>query len=631
MLIQGLTTLPRGYVRSILIATDTILMIAALFVAFELHGDLGVFLTLPIAVVLVPSMVVFWGGILMFFKLHRIKLVMFNSQDVSTIALASFCLGCLFAVTTAFLGVAGFLAKAMIFGGVFFCGSVWLRAAAIAILSKIRDRIQLRQPVAIFGAGAAGIQLASALRQSHEMRPVFFLDDNLHLRGMAIGGIPVLDSKNIAENLAYHKIEVVLVALPESAKARRAAIVDQLGSLGVEVRVLPSFEDLLVGRGDKALFRTVSPDEILGRDAVDLEAPEIAQSYAGRVVMVTGAGGSIGSELCRQILDCKPTKIVLFDQSEFNLYQIDLELKSLAEQRNVQVISLLGSVTDPVRVRQILNEQNVDIIFHAAAYKHVPIVEGNEVEGARNNVLGTKIVADAAADAKIERFILVSTDKAVRPTNIMGATKRMAELVVQDIQSRKPDTVFSMVRFGNVLGSSGSVLPLFQKQIDAGGPVTVTHPEVSRFFMTISEATRLVLLAGAYANGGDVFVLDMGQPQKIMEIAHRLIKLSGRTVRTAYFEDGDIEIIVTGLRPGEKLYEELLLDHGNLCTTANSKIMRAEEVMLSEVEVAGMLRDLRIAVSTANAVYVRKVVRERVDGYHDPCISNDMMMREVAT
>ncbi|SEK92591.1 polysaccharide biosynthesis protein [Pacificibacter marinus] len=631
MLTQGLTTLPRGYVRSILIVSDTILMISALFVAFKLHGDLGVFLTLPIAVVLVPSMVVFGTVILMFFKLHRIKLVMFNSRDVSKIALASFCLGCLFSVTTAFLGVAGFLAKAIIFGGVFFCGSVWLRATAIAVLSKIRDRIQLRQPVAIFGAGAAGIQLASALRQSHEMRPVFFLDDNLHLRGMAIGGIPVLDSKTIVENLAYHKIEVVLVALPESAKARRAAIIEQLKGLGVEVRVLPSFEDLLVGRGDKALFRTVSPDEILGRDAVDLETPEIAQSYAGRVVMVTGAGGSIGSELCRQILECKPTKIVLLDQSEFNLYQIDLELKSLAEQRNVQVKSFLGSVTDSVRVRKILNEQNVDIIFHAAAYKHVPIVEGNELEGARNNVLGTKIVADAAADAKIERFILVSTDKAVRPTNIMGATKRMAELVVQDIQSRKPDTVFSMVRFGNVLGSSGSVLPLFQKQIDAGGPVTVTHPEVSRFFMTISEATRLVLLAGAYAQGGDVFVLDMGQPQKIMEIAHRLIELSGRTVKTACFEDGDIEIIVTGLRPGEKLYEELLLDHGNLCATANSKIMRAEEAMLSEVEVAGMLRDLRIAVSTANAAYVRKVVRERVDGYHDPRISNDMMMREVAT
>jgi FlaA1/EpsC-like NDP-sugar epimerase len=291
----------------------------------------------------------------------------------------------------------------------------------------------------------------------------------------------------------------------------------------------------------------------------------------------------------------------------------------------------LGSVTDPVRVRHILAEEGVEIIFHAAAYKHVPIVEDNELEGARNNVIGTKVVAEAAAESKIERFILVSTDKAVRPTNIMGATKRMAELVVQDLQTRAPDTKFSMVRFGNVLGSSGSVLPLFQTQIEAGGPVTVTHPEVSRFFMTISEASRLVLLAGAYAEGGDVFVLDMGKPQKIMKIARRMIELSGRTVKMRGMDVGDIEIIVTGLRPGEKLYEELLLDHGNLCATPNPKIMRAEEAMLGSSEVAAMLRELNVAVKTANAAHMRKVVRERVDGYHEPQILEDQDRNEVAS
>ncbi|MBU2866114.1 polysaccharide biosynthesis protein [Pacificibacter marinus] len=271
-----------------------------------------------------------------------------------------------------------------------------------------------------------------------------------------------------------------------------------------------------------------------------------------------------------------------------------------------------------MRVRHVLTQENVEIIFHAAAYKHVPIVEGNELEGAKNNVIGTKVVAEAAAEANIERFILVSTDKAVRPTNIMGATKRMAELVVQDLQTREPQVKFSMVRFGNVLGSSGSVLPLFQTQIEAGGPVTVTHQEVSRFFMTISEAARLVLLAGAYAEGGDVFVLDMGKPQKIMDIAHRMIELSGRTVKTPGSAEGDIEIIVTGLRPGEKLYEELLLDHDNLCGTPNPKILRAEEAMLGPSEVASMLRELNVAIKTANAAHLRKVVRERVDGYHEP-------------
>lgn len=620
MLIQGLTTLPRHMVRRILVVSDVLLIVVAATIAFGLQGDIATLLDPMFATAFFFEIALLGAAIIMFFRLHRIKLVMFNSKDVSTIAFAALCLSALFAVCAAFLGATGLVAKTVVFGGAFFCGSVGLRAAAIAFLSGVRDSANVRQPVAIFGAGGSGIQLASALRQSQAMRPVFFFDDNPHLQGMAIGGMPVLDIKRMKADLAHHKVETVLVALPESAKERRASVIEKLESIGVNVRVLPSFVDMLVGRGNEALFRTVGPDEILGRDAVDLETPEIAKTYAGRVVMVTGSGGSIGSELCRQILNCRPAKIVLFDQSEFNLYQIDHELRDIAEQRKVEISTFLGSVTDPVRVRHVLAEEGVEIIFHAAAYKHVPIVEDNELEGARNNVIGTKVVAEAAAESKIERFILVSTDKAVRPTNIMGATKRMAELVVQDLQTRAPDTKFSMVRFGNVLGSSGSVLPLFQTQIEAGGPVTVTHSEVSRFFMTISEASRLVLLAGAYAEGGDVFVLDMGKPQKIMKIARRMIELSGRTVKVPGSDIGDIEIIVTGLRPGEKLYEELLLDHGNLCATLNPKIMRAEEARLGSADVAAMLRELNVAVKTANAAHMRKVVRERVDGYHEPQI-----------
>ncbi|MBU2866113.1 polysaccharide biosynthesis protein [Pacificibacter marinus] len=290
-------------------------------------------------------------------KLHCIKLVMFNSKDVSKIAIAAGCLSLLFATCAALQGVTGLVAKTLIFGTAFFSGSVGARAAMIAILSYMRDRNSNRQSVAIFGAGGAGIQLASALRQSHVMRPVIFFDDNLHLQGMAIGGIPVLDAKRMKASLAYHKIEMVLIALPESAKERRAVIIEQLERIGVKVRALPPFVDMLAGRGNEALFRTVGADEILGRDAVDLETPEIAKTYAGRVVMVTGAGGSIGSELCRQILNCRPAKIVLFDQSEFNLYQIDFELRDLAAQHKVQLSTYLGSVTDPVRVRHVLTQE----------------------------------------------------------------------------------------------------------------------------------------------------------------------------------------------------------------------------------------------------------------------------------
>ncbi|MBU2937253.1 polysaccharide biosynthesis protein [Pacificibacter marinus] len=613
-----MTTLPRHVVRRILVLSDTFLIIASVVLAFALQGDLATLSTPSFTYAFFVEITLMGVTIVMSLRLHCIKLVMFNSKDVSKIALATGCLSLLFIVCAALHGATGLVAKALIFGTAFFSGSVGARVVTIAILSYFRDRNSNRQSVAIFGAGSAGIQLASALRQSHLLRPVIFFDDNLHLQGMAIGGIPVLDAKRMKASLAYYKIEMVLIALPESAKERRAVIIEQLERIGVKVRVLPPFVDMLAGRGNEALFRTVGADEILGRDAVDLETPEIAKTYAGRVVMVTGAGGSIGSELCRQILNCRPAKIVLFEQSEFNLYQIDFELRDLAAQHKVQLSTYLGSVTDPVRVRHVLAQENVEIIFHAAAYKHVPIVENNELEGAKNNVIGTNVVAEAAAEANIERFILVSTDKAVRPTNIMGATKRMAELVVQDLQTREPEIKFSMVRFGNVLGSSGSVLPLFQTQIEAGGPVTVTHQEVSRFFMTISEAARLVLLAGAYAEGGDVFVLDMGKPQKIMDIAHRMIELSGRAVKKPGSETGDIEIVVTGLRPGEKLYEELLLDHKNLCATPNPKILRAEEAMLGPLEVAGMLRDLNAAIKFANAAHMREIVRERVDGYHEP-------------
>jgi FlaA1/EpsC-like NDP-sugar epimerase len=354
---------------------------------------------------------------------------------------------------------------------------------------------------------------------------------------------------------------------------------------------------------------------------VDLAIPEIARAYAGRSVMVTGAGGSIGSELCRQLTDCSPRRIVLFEHSEHALYQIERELRAVLSDTKIEILACLGSVTDDQRVRQIIASKEIDIILHAAAYKHVPLVEYNEPVGARNNVLGTLTVAKAACDAGIERFILVSTDKAVRPTNIMGATKRLAELVVQDLQKQTERTRLSMVRFGNVLGSSGSIYPLFQEQLAAGGPLTVTHPEVTRYFMTIPEASRLVLLAGAYSEGGDVFVLDMGKPMKIMDVARRMIELSGARVK----EEGEhtgIGISIIGLRPGEKLYEELLIDGDRLCVTPHEKILRAVEVGLSEIEMAGMLSKLNKAIDEYDSGAVRDVVRQYVNGYHQPVTDN---------
>ncbi|MEM6729551.1 MAG: UDP-N-acetylglucosamine 4,6-dehydratase family protein, partial [Pseudomonadota bacterium] len=319
--------------------------------------------------------------------------------------------------------------------------------------------------------------------------------------------------------------------------------------------------------------------------------------------------------LCRQLLDCRPAEIVLFEQSEYALYEIDREMRPKASTLGITLTTRLGSVTNPPRVAAVIAEEEVDIILHAAAYKHVPIVEDNELEGARNNILGTQIVAEAARAANVERFILVSTDKAVRPTNIMGASKRMAELVIQDLQTRSAGARFAMVRFGNVLGSSGSVLPLFEKQIRAGGPVTVTHEDVTRFFMTIPEAARLVLLAGSYAEGGDVFVLDMGKPMKIMDIAKRMIEMSGASVQSPDAPHG-IPIEVTGLRPGEKLYEELLIDDDSLVATPHAKILRAEETRLSEIEVAAMLKDVRRAVADGDAQAIRRTVQAYVHGYH---------------
>ncbi|MEM8787011.1 MAG: nucleoside-diphosphate sugar epimerase/dehydratase [Pseudomonadota bacterium] len=477
------------------------------------------------------------------------------------------------------------------------------------VLLSLIDRLQAQSSsvnVLVYGAGGTGQQLAAALRSQPGLTPVGFLDDNPALRRVEVAGLRVFRPSALPQLKARYDVHKVILAMPSMRPVDRQDMLRELQGAGVEVLTLPSFVELLDGRDLTEQIRPVSTDELLGRAAVDLSSAEVAGAYAGKTVMITGAGGSIGSELVRQILAAKPGRLVLYEQSEFALYEIEREIKAL---EGPPIVPALGSVTDTRQVERTLRAEGVQIVLHAAAYKHVPMVEQNPIVGTYNNVIGTRLLADAAIAAGVERFILVSTDKAVRPTNAMGATKRLAELVVQDRQTRGRDTVFAMVRFGNVLGSSGSVIPLFREQIQSGGPVTVTHPEVTRYFMTIPEAAQLVLLAGSYAEGGDVFVLDMGQPVKILDLARSLVELSGLTVRSEANPTGEIEIVTTGLRPGEKLYEELLIG-ADVIATPHPKIMRAAEGHLSETETAAALREIEDAIHDGAAERLRKYLRK---------------------
>ncbi|MEX3015574.1 polysaccharide biosynthesis protein [Gymnodinialimonas hymeniacidonis] len=572
------------------------------------------------ALPLIAVMTVFGPFIMLAMRLPWIKLTSLDMTALSRIAGASALLIIIAMACSFALNINAPRSIPFLFGGAFFVMSVMGRNLGYLLVSRSYQNGKDSVPVAIYGAGAAGIQLAAALRASSEVEPVAFVDDNANLHGLIISGLSVSPPAQLGAMVESGQVKRVLLAMPSLPQAKTDAILADLHELDCDVQVLPSYVDLISGQS--TTLQPVAPDALLGRDKVDLDVPDIAKAYAGRVVMVTGAGGSIGSELCRQLLDCAPARIVLYEQSEFALYQIDRELRVRAEDAQIGLSARLGSVTNPKRLANVLKEEGIEAIIHAAAYKHVPLVEDNVLEGAGNNLLGTQIVASAAEAQGVERFILVSTDKAVRPTNIMGATKRMAEMVVQDMASRTSGTRFSMVRFGNVLGSSGSVLPLFQDQIRSGGPVTVTHPEVTRFFMTIPEAARLVLLAGAYSEGGDVFVLDMGKPMKILDIARRMIELSGARVRHGDEAEG-IEIKITGLRPGEKLYEELLIDDASLIATPHSKILRASEDMLSQIEVAAMLREARGAVESGDADRFRKAVEGFVKGYQRPMVEAD--------
>ena len=468
----------------------------------------------------------------------------------------------------------------------------------------------------IYGAGTAGAQTASALQVSGQLKLIGFVDDDHAMVGRSINGMPIFSSDDILELVPRHKITDILLAMPSASRERRNQIIQSLESLPVHVRSLPSLSDLTSGKVTVQDFRELDIEDLLGREPVPPRTDLLARDLANQVVLVSGAGGSIGSELTRQIVLQRPRQLLLLDHNEFGLYSIHQELQALciSESLAVELVPLLASVSNPERLRAIFNDYCPATVYHAAAYKHVPMVEDNPGEGVRNNVFGTLHMAQAAVAAGVHRFVLISTDKAVRPTNVMGATKRMAELVLQAFAQAHGQTLFSMVRFGNVLGSSGSVVPLFRKQLATGGPLTVTDPEVTRYFMTIPEAAQLVLQAGAMGEGGDVFVLDMGQPIKIIDLARRMLHLSGLSERSAAHPQGDVEIAITGLRTGEKLYEELLIGD-NPEPTEHPRIMKAREPSLPWEQLKDELEALREAANQNNAAAIKALFLRHVQGY----------------
>jgi FlaA1/EpsC-like NDP-sugar epimerase len=482
---------------------------------------------------------------------------------------------------------------------------------------KFLESSNEKKRVLIYGAGSAGIQLSSALERSYEYKPVGFIDDEKELLGVQITGLNVYSLDDIDKVIDKAQVDEILIAIPSLSRAKRVSIIEKLEPYPVLVRILPSVSELAEGKVDLADLREVNIKDLLGRDAVPPNKKLLGKNISNKSVVVTGAGGSIGSELCRQIAALKPKILILYEINELALYTIEKDL-AIIENHSINIYPILGSVNNNRRLSNVFKRFNVETVYHAAAYKHVPMVEFNNTEGVNNNIFGTLSVAQVAIDTGVETFVLISTDKAVRPANTMGATKRGAELVLQALSSNQNATQFAIVRFGNVLGSSGSVIPLFRQQIKDGGPVTVTDKNIIRYFMTISEAVELVVQAGAMTTGGDVFVLDMGKLVKIDDLARKMIHLSGLKVKDITHPNGDIEVCYTGLRPGEKLYEELLIDD-NVTQTEHPLIMRAEEFFLPWDELKEIINSLRLAVDECDQQEIRELLIRAIPGFLPQC------------
>ena len=609
---RAVTTLPRRAKQTILLMMDAVLVIPAVHLTYALHMD-GAAAVAPTPPILIALMIM--GGLLATAaSLHKVQLKAYEQNAMVMTGLHAIATAASAGVLQVVAGRDVDLRTLFNLALIYFLFCAGSRVVLLRILVRIYRAGQTVTHVAIYGAGRTGQQLFAALQTDDKIVPLAFIDDNPSLQGNLVGGLRVYPPVQLGQMIRDKNINRVLLAMPTAPRPQLARISRRLVDLGVEVQALPSFAEL-AGNGSSLLqqLEPVTPDRFLNRRPMDSNLPAYHAAYQGTVVMVTGAGGSIGSELCRQLLSARPRKLILFELSEVALYNIDQELRTLAENSGIEIVSALGTVTDAPLLRLIMTRHAVEVVIHAAAYKHVPIVEDNTLSGFANNVIGTQVLAQVAQDCKVRNFILISTDKAVRPGNMMGASKRLAEMIVQDMATRhgQHGTLYSMVRFGNVLGSSGSVIPLFQDQISKGGPVTLTHPEVTRYFMTIPEATRLVLLSGSFARSGDLFVLDMGEPVSIEKLARQMIEAHGYSVRDAANPDGDIEIRLTGLRPGEKLHEELLIGDGQL-TTLHPKILQAREGHLSQIEIAACLKAIRTALAEADEAALRTIVTRYV-------------------
>ena len=642
--------LPRSFKRGVVLALDAALCILSVWLAFYLRSGSFTYLLGP-AIWPATAAVVLALPIFITAGLYRAIFRYNGLPAMVAVGRAMLFYGLAFAAIFTLWGVEGVPRTVGLIQPILLLLLVGAsRAAARVWLGGLYNQ-QLRKaslPQAlIYGAGNAGRQLASAMANSHEIRVVGFLDDDDRLHGHMLNGLPIHNPADLSEFLNGAAISDVLLALPSVSRKRRNEILDELKPHKLAVRTLPGLSDIATGKVSLSDVRELDIDDLLGREPVKPNGLLLNLNTHYKTVLVTGAGGSIGSELCRQILKTNPKQLLLVEMSEFALYQIHQELQAAmagdwtpdqvrgdsvgvrgvgVQGDGVEIVPLLASVCDEVRMHEIMDTWKPHTVYHAAAYKHVPLVEHNPAEGVRNNVWGTRVCAEAAARNGVRNFVLISTDKAVRPTNIMGATKRLAEMVLQALAEvnaavvaqggRAPSTktTFSMVRFGNVLGSSGSVVPLFREQIKNGGPITLTHADITRYFMTIPEAAQLVIQAGAMGQGGDVFVLDMGQPVKIIDLACRIVELSGLTVRDELHPDGDIELSVTGLRPGEKLYEELLIGD-NPKPTQHPRIMKAHEQYLSWAQLQGKLNALSIAMSVNDVPVIRAQLQELVSGY----------------
>ncbi|MGI3449055.1 polysaccharide biosynthesis protein [Citrobacter arsenatis] len=612
-MLTQLLSLPRNIKRIIMVAIDFILLLIAFWGAFWVRMDISAPYTSYEHWKLLACLIAITVFIFIKMGLYRTVLRYVTAKIFVTV-LFGMCISTLFLITMAYFFDV-FLPRAVpiiyfAFSLLFICGSrLFFR---MMLTYAVRGRV----PVIIYGAGASGRQLLTALRQVDEYFPVAFVDDNPLLSKVVIHGVTVYPRKSLEKLIPRYGIKKILLAMPSISVEKRREVITNLENFPCEVLSIPGMVDLVEGKAQIMSLKKVSIDDLLGREPVAPSEELLAKNIRGKVVMVTGAGGSIGSEICRQIITQKPKILILFEVSEFALYSIEKELSMAVNKsdNDIVIIPLMGSVQKLHRLETIMRVFNVNTVYHAAAYKHVPLVEYNVVEGVRNNVYGTFYCAKAAISSQVETFILVSTDKAVRPTNTMGATKRVAELVLQALAKEQSVTCFSMVRFGNVLGSSGSVVPLFEKQIEKGGPVTLTHKDIIRYFMTIPEASQLVIQAGAMARGGDVFVLDMGDPVRIYDLATRMVKLSGLTIKDESNPDGDIEISITGLRPGEKLYEELLIGEQVLATT-HPRIMTAHEDMLSWQELEVYLKQMDEACNNFEHDKIRELLLKIPTGF----------------